>query len=172
MKLGEQVGNRALDLLVGILDDDAVLVIDEADRQRMALFTAVGRGQLRPVQPAVQEMQLDLRHLALKAEQDPVVDVGQVVHAVDVDEQRVGQPGQLHQPGQVGIGPAEPGHLQAEHRADHAAAALAALGVQTTVLDGARVTSVLSVAVDPYTPSDASWPRTRPGAPIMSGDPT
>jgi len=57
-------------------------------------------------------------------------------------------------------------------RADHAAGALAALGVQTAVLDGSRVTSVLSVAVDPYTLSDASWPRTRPGVPIISGDPT
>lgn len=57
-------------------------------------------------------------------------------------------------------------------RADRAATALSALGVQTAVLDGARVTSVLSVAVDPYTPSDASWPRTRPGAPITTGDTT
>ena len=57
-------------------------------------------------------------------------------------------------------------------RADQTATALSALGVQTAVLDGARVTSVLSVAVDPYTPSDASWPRTRPGAPITTGDST
>jgi hypothetical protein len=57
-------------------------------------------------------------------------------------------------------------------RADQAAAALAALGAQTAVLDGPQVTGILSVAVDPYTPSDASWPRTRPGAPITNGDPT
>lgn len=55
-------------------------------------------------------------------------------------------------------------------RADQAAGALAALGVQTAVLDGARVTSVLSVAVDPYSPADASWRRARPGAPITTGD--
>ena len=41
-----------------------------------------------------------------------------------------------------------------------------ALGVQTAVLDGARVTSVLTTAVDPYTPTDASWPRARPDAVI------
>jgi hypothetical protein len=43
-------------------------------------------------------------------------------HAVGVDQQRVGQSGQLHQPAQVGIGSAQPGHLQAEHRPDLAQA--------------------------------------------------
>jgi hypothetical protein len=38
-------------------------------------------------------MKLYLGHLALESEQDPVVDVGQVVHPVGVDQRRVGQPG-------------------------------------------------------------------------------
>ena len=49
-------------------------------------------------------------------------------------------------------------------RAEHAASALSGLGVQTAVLDGGRATAVLATAVDPYTPADASWPRTRPDA--------
>jgi hypothetical protein len=118
MKLGEQVGHRALDLLIGVLDDAAVAVVDQPDRQRMAQLAAVGRGQLRPVQPPQQEMEFYFRHLPLKAKQDPVVDVGQVVDTVGVDEQRVGQPGQFHQPGQVGVGAPEAGDFQAEHRAD------------------------------------------------------
>jgi hypothetical protein len=45
-------------------------------------------------------------------------------------------------------------------RAGHTAAALATLGAQTRVLDGATATAVLAAAVDPYQPVDASWPRT------------
>ncbi|QDY11266.1 NADP-dependent oxidoreductase [Micromonospora sp. HM134] len=44
----------------------------------------------------------------LEPGQDAVVDVGQVVHAVGVDQQRVGQPRQLHQPGQAGAGSTRP----------------------------------------------------------------
>jgi hypothetical protein len=49
-------------------------------------------------------------------------------------------------------------------RAEHAASSLSALGVQTAVLDGDRVTTVLTTAVDPYTPAEATWPRARPDA--------
>lgn len=51
-------------------------------------------------------------------------------------------------------------------RAEHTASALSALGAQTTVLDGARATAVLTCAVDPYTPADVSWPRAVPAAVI------
>ena len=51
-------------------------------------------------------------------------------------------------------------------RAEHAASSLSALGVQTAVLDGDRVTTVLTTAVDPYTPVDATWARARPDAAI------
>ncbi|WP_328469112.1 PrgI family protein [Actinoplanes sp. NBC_00393] len=49
---------------------------------------------------------------------------------------------------------------EAMRRAEHTAAALAALGAQTQVLDGPTATAVLTTAVDPYQPTDASWPRT------------
>lgn len=48
---------------------------------------------------------------------------------------------------------------EAMRRAEHTAAALAALGVQTRVLDGPTAGAVLTAAVDPYQFSDASWPR-------------
>jgi hypothetical protein len=51
-------------------------------------------------------------------------------------------------------------------RADHTASALAALGAQTAVLDGATATAALTCATDPYAPVDVTWPRTRPGAPV------
>ncbi|GAA2349904.1 PrgI family protein [Dactylosporangium salmoneum] len=51
-------------------------------------------------------------------------------------------------------------------RADQAAAALAALGAQTAVLDGAAATAALTCATDPYAPVDVTWPRARPGAAV------
>ncbi|MEU4428969.1 PrgI family protein [Actinoplanes sp. NPDC024001] len=51
---------------------------------------------------------------------------------------------------------------EAMRRAEHTAAALATLGAQTRVLDGPAATAVLTSAVDPYQPGDASWPRTPP----------
>jgi hypothetical protein len=59
---------------------------------------------------------------------------------------------------------------EAARRAEQTAAALSALGVDTRVLDGGCVTGVLTAAVDPYQPGDASWPRTLPDTPItMAG---
>ncbi len=49
---------------------------------------------------------------------------------------------------------------EAMRRAEHTASALATLGAQTRVLDGATATAVLTAAVDPYQAIDASWPRT------------
>jgi PrgI family protein len=65
-------------------------------------------------------------------------------------------------------GPAR--NTEVARRADQTASGLAALGVQTAVLDGGQVTGVLTVATDPYTPADASWPRSLPDAPIHLGD--
>ncbi|MET7426628.1 PrgI family protein [Dactylosporangium sp. NPDC005555] len=52
--------------------------------------------------------------------------------------------------------------VEAVRRAEHTAAALAALGGRTRVLDGPAVAAVLTAAVDPFTPVDASWPRALP----------
>ncbi|GIH05685.1 hypothetical protein Rhe02_37520 [Rhizocola hellebori] len=56
--------------------------------------------------------------------------------------------------------------IEVLRRAGHAASALAALGVQTAVLDGSAATAVLTCATDPYTPVDTTWPRARPGAAV------
>jgi hypothetical protein len=58
---------------------------------------------------------------------------------------------------------------EVSRRAEHAASALSSLGIQTAVVDGGGVTSVLTTAVDPYTATDASWPRSRPDAVITRG---
>ena len=60
-------------------------------------------------------MQLGLAHGALEAEQQPVVEVGRVIEAVLVADQRAGQRADLQQPVPVGVVAGQPGHLQAEH---------------------------------------------------------
>jgi len=70
------------------------------------------------LQPAGQQVQLSFRHLAFKTQKEPVVDVGQVIDAIGVDDQGVGEAGQLQQPGQIGVGAGQAGDLQPEHRAD------------------------------------------------------
>lgn len=54
------------------------------------------------------------------------------------------------------------GEVEVLRHADHTATALGALGARTRVLDASEVTGVLACAVDPYAPTDASWPRTAP----------
>ncbi|NNJ60162.1 MAG: PrgI family protein [Dactylosporangium sp.] len=65
-------------------------------------------------------------------------------------------------------GDAQSAGTEALRRAEHTAAALAALGAQTRVLDGPCALAVLTAAVDPYTGVDASWPRAIPTTPITT----
>src|SRR6266511_499230 len=61
-------------------------------------------------------------HRALQPQQQPVVEVGQLVNAVSIDHQRVDEPSQLQQAGQVGRRAGQARHLQAENGADLAQA--------------------------------------------------
>ncbi|MEU8001539.1 PrgI family protein [Catellatospora sp. NPDC049111] len=60
---------------------------------------------------------------------------------------------------------------EVSRRAEQTATALTALGASAAVLDGARATAVLTTAVDPYIPTDATWPRSRPTDAITGGTP-
>jgi PrgI family protein len=57
---------------------------------------------------------------------------------------------------------------EAMRRAEQTAAALAALGAQTRVLDGPTATAVLAAALDPYQPVDPGWPRTPVYQPVTT----
>ena len=118
----EHVGDRGRDLLVRVLDHLPLLVVDVADRQRDAQLAAFGRGAFGTLQSASQQVQLGLAHRALQAQQQPVVELGQVVDPVGVDDQRVGEPGIFQQPGQVRRRAGQPRDLQPEDRADLAEA--------------------------------------------------
>lgn len=61
--------------------------------------------------------------------------------------------------------------VEAARRAEHTAAALAALGAQTRVLDGPTAAAVLTAAVDPYTGAEASWARALPTRPVTAAEP-
>jgi hypothetical protein len=52
LELAEEILDGAADLLIGVFDDLAILVIDKPDGKGVAKVTAVGRGQLRPMQPS------------------------------------------------------------------------------------------------------------------------
>ncbi len=117
---GEHVGHCGRDLLVRVDHGAPVLLVQVADRQRGAQLAAAGRGSLRALQTSCEKVQLRLAHRAFQAEQQPVVEIGQVVDAVAVDQQSVGQAGQFQQPGQVRRGTSQPGDLQPEDRADFA----------------------------------------------------
>ncbi|MDG6104013.1 PrgI family protein [Dactylosporangium aurantiacum] len=68
--------------------------------------------------------------------------------------------------------PAGPGDgVEVLRRAEHTAAALAALGGRTRVLDGSMVAAVLAAAVDPFAPADASWSRVLPQQPVTGPAP-
>ncbi len=96
--------------------------MDVADRQRGAQLAAQGGGALGLVQPPGHHVQLHLPHGALEAQQHPIVDIGGVVDAVWVDQQGCRDPGELHQPGHVGVAAGQPGDLDPKDRPDLAPA--------------------------------------------------
>jgi hypothetical protein len=118
LKRPEQIGDRGLDLLVRIDHDLRVLVVEEADREREAQLAALGRGALGALHPGGDDVQFGLGHLRLQAEDQPVVEVMQVIDPVGVDDQRVGQPAELKQPVVLRVVAPQPRDLQAEDRAD------------------------------------------------------
>jgi hypothetical protein len=114
----EYLGDRGPDLLVGVDDRLAVLVVDVADRQRKPQLAALRRRTLGALQARADDVQLGLRHLRLQRQQQPVVEVLEVIDTVGVDHQRVGQRAKLKQPLRLGARAGQPGDLQLEDRAD------------------------------------------------------
>ena len=114
----EQITDRGRHLGVRVDDDRTRLVVEVADRQRGAQLAAGGRGAFGRVQALGHHVQLHLAHRGLQPEQHPVVDIGRIVDAVGVDQQRLGDRGELHQPRHLRVGAGQPRDLQPEDRAD------------------------------------------------------
>ena len=67
-------------------------------------------------------MQLGFAHRALEAQKKAVVEVGRIVHAIFVKDERVGQSADFQQPMPVGIVSGQAGYFQPhdDPRASHA----------------------------------------------------
>ena len=90
-------------------------VVDEPDRQGRLQLTAPGLVQQAAQQAGLEDVQLCLRHGPLEPEQEPVVELGRIVDAILVEDQRVGQGADLEQPVPVRRVARQPRHFQPEH---------------------------------------------------------
>ena len=104
--------------LVGSDHHRAVLVVVEPDRQRLPQLPSRGLVPQPGGQPGADQVQLGLAHRALQAEHQPVVEIGRVVDAVGVGDQRVGQRAQIQQLIPVGVVAGQPADLDAEDDPD------------------------------------------------------
>ena len=95
MEEREHIGNSRGNLLVRVDHGLLVDVPDVTDGERAAQLSTGRCGLFRPVQATGQQVQLGLTHRAFQSQQEAVVEVGQIVDTVAVDEKGVGQPGQL-----------------------------------------------------------------------------
>jgi hypothetical protein len=110
----EHVGHRSTDLLVGINHDLASIVVDVAGRERTTKFSAASGGLPGLLQTARQDVQLGLGHRSLQAQEEPVVEVPQVVDAIAIDDQGIGQVAELEQSLEVGGVAGQARHLEAQ----------------------------------------------------------
>ncbi len=106
----------------GVMHHRAGLVVVEPDRQELAQLTAGGLVPQPGGQPGPDQVQLGLAHRALQAEHQPVVEVGRVIDAVGVGDQRVGHRAQIQQLIPVAVVAGQPGHLDTEDDPDPAQA--------------------------------------------------
>ncbi|WP_411153343.1 hypothetical protein [Streptomyces sp. A30] len=83
---------------VGVLDDPVGIVVDIADRQALLQLAAAGLGQLPAPQPGPEQVEFGLRHGALQAQHEPVVEGPRIIQTVLVQDQRPGQRTDLQQP--------------------------------------------------------------------------
>jgi len=111
----EHVPDGLLDTGIGVEHDLAGGIVDQPDGQAHLQFAAAGFGQLAADEPGPDEVQFGLAHGALEPEQEPVVEVGRVIEAGLVVDQRARHGADLEQPVPVGVVAGQPGYLQAEH---------------------------------------------------------
>ena len=114
LEQGEQQADRLLHFLVGIEDEPAGRVEDQADRRAHPQFALFGPGQLAAEQAVAEPVEFGLAHGAEDAEQQAVGVLAGVVDAVLVDDQGVGQGADLQQAIPVTAGAGQAGGFQAE----------------------------------------------------------
>ncbi len=143
---GEQPPQAMLHLPIGVEHERAIAVVDQPHGRAHLQLAAARLVQDPALQTCPQHVQFGLAHRALEPEQQAVVEVRRVVHAVLVADQRVGQRADLQQPMPVHRVARQARDLQAEHdagmpHADLGHQALEAFAVR-------RGTRLAEVAVD------------------------
>src|SRR5437870_1115454 len=114
LERGENVCDCRGYLLVRVNDRAALGIPNVAYGQSKAQLTPFGGGAFGAVQAASQDVEFGFRHSPFEPEQQPIVELAQVVHTIGIDDQRVGQAGQFQQPRQVGVGARQASNLQAK----------------------------------------------------------
>ena len=110
----EQQPDGLLHLFVGIEDQSAGRVEDQADGGTHPEFPPFGAGQLAAEQSVAEPVKFRLAHGAEDAEEQAVGVLAGVVDAVLVDDQGVGQGADLQQAIPVTTGAGQAGRFQAE----------------------------------------------------------
>ena len=87
---GEQVADGVLDGLVGVEDDPPGRVVGQPDGQRGRQFPAAGFVEDAAAQPRAEVMQFSFAELPFHSQEHSVVEVGRVIEAVFVADQRSG----------------------------------------------------------------------------------
>jgi hypothetical protein len=111
----EEQPSRLLNLPIRIERHPPVEVMDKAARQpkhELATFQLVHPAT---VQARPQQVQLRFGHRPLQAEQQPVVELPRIVRAVLIQNQRLAQRADLHQPVPVARAPGQTRDLQPHH---------------------------------------------------------
>jgi hypothetical protein len=137
--------DRVAHLLIGGQRDAAVVVALEPDRKRQAQLAALGLVAQPTDQSRTDQVQLRLGDLSLEAQQQPVVEILQVIDPVRVGDQRAGQRAQIKQPVPVCRAAREPRGLPRQDQPNVTKADLRdQLGEpQTPVRRGARASQII-----------------------------
>ena len=114
LEQGEQQPHGLLHLLVGIEDESAGRVKDQADRRAHPQLALLRPGQLAAEEPVAKPVKFRFAHGAQYAQEQAIRILAGVVDAVLVDDERIGQGADLQQPVPVGAGPGQPGRFEAD----------------------------------------------------------
>lgn len=87
----EKESNAFLHLLVGVEHRLVVGIVDEADRQGTLQLAAARFVQDPALQTSPEHMQFRLAHRSLKPQQETIIEVRRIIHAVFIENQRVSE---------------------------------------------------------------------------------
>ena len=115
---GEDQGDPALDLEVGVLDDPLQGIADQADGQGQGQLAASCLVEEPGGQATADRVQLQFRDLALEAQEQAAVDRGRVVDPVAIGDEAVAVAADVEQRIPVGAVAGEPGDFGGEDDPD------------------------------------------------------